>query len=329
MSPTPQFYLSTSHIKKDGKVDGSTKCTYCGVETGAIYIHCEKCPDFDLCLQCFVHGAEIGQHKRYHCYKIRYPPPDGPFSTSDPWTLTEEHLLLYGIDDFGYGSWDDCARLVSGKTPEECRRHFETFYLGGVAGWMFFPKNKHSTAVEHPKHKSDVNRQGCQILLREAFKLIGFSSKRDEFEIEYDNFAEAAITLSVAHLDYETASHEMEDLDIEFKLARLDHYRRRLAERERRKRLVIDYGLIGLFSQKAISLDIIVHASFPLAMQRGNNASIAFQKLLPFKTFREFFASLHKVNILTAEIQKLQEYRLNGLTRINEIIPFQIAKSRR
>ena len=322
MSPPQDFYQSSSDFKRNKQIETVPICTYCGAEIGSIYVHCERCFHFDLCPPCFANGAEIGPHKRYHSYRIHCRPPIGPFNTPDSWTFTEEYLLLYALDDFGYGSWDDCARLVSGRSPEECRQHFETFYLNGVLGQLCFPNQKPS-AVKLVRNDTKIPER--QFFPPEGSQLLGFNSQRDEFEIEFDNCAEDAITLSIAHLDYETISHDMEDLDMEYKLAQLDIYRHRLAERERRKRLVTDYDLVEWFAQRMRSMSI---DSIPLAQQLGRIISFVFQKLLPFKKYRKFFTNLQEMAILTAEIRRLQEYRLNGLTKISEIISFSIEGER-
>ena len=43
-------------------------CNYCQEELPGLRIKCAECPDFDLCLECFACGAQLGKHKNNHKY---------------------------------------------------------------------------------------------------------------------------------------------------------------------------------------------------------------------------------------------------------------------
>ncbi len=43
-------------------------CDYCQADIPGLRVRCADCPDFDLCLQCFSCGAQIGKHKNTHKY---------------------------------------------------------------------------------------------------------------------------------------------------------------------------------------------------------------------------------------------------------------------
>lgn len=45
-------------------------CNYCQEDIAGIRVKCADCSDFDLCLQCFACGAEIGNHKNSHSYQL-------------------------------------------------------------------------------------------------------------------------------------------------------------------------------------------------------------------------------------------------------------------
>lgn len=46
-------------------------CNYCNKDiSGKIRIKCTKCPDFDLCVECFSVGAEVTSHKSNHPYRV-------------------------------------------------------------------------------------------------------------------------------------------------------------------------------------------------------------------------------------------------------------------
>ena len=43
-------------------------CNYCQEDLVGLRITCAVCKDFDLCLECFSCGAELGSHKSSHKY---------------------------------------------------------------------------------------------------------------------------------------------------------------------------------------------------------------------------------------------------------------------
>ena len=44
------------------------QCDYCQEDIPGLRVRCADCPDFDLCLECFSCGAQIGKHKNTHKY---------------------------------------------------------------------------------------------------------------------------------------------------------------------------------------------------------------------------------------------------------------------
>ena len=72
-----------------------------------------------------------------------------------------------------------------------------------------------------------------------ASEIVGFMPKRGDFDIEYDNDAE----LLLAEMEFNDDDKESE-LKMKFKL--LDIYNARLDERIKRKKFVIERGLLDL-----------------------------------------------------------------------------------
>lgn len=55
----------------DGKRPPLYHCNYCHKDiSGTIRIKCAKCPDYDLCVECFSVGAETYPHKCNHPYRV-------------------------------------------------------------------------------------------------------------------------------------------------------------------------------------------------------------------------------------------------------------------
>ena len=68
------LFLLLSNDTGSGTGDGKKAlyhCNYCNKDiSGKIRIKCTKCPDFDLCLECFTVGAEVHPHKSNHPYRV-------------------------------------------------------------------------------------------------------------------------------------------------------------------------------------------------------------------------------------------------------------------
>ncbi|XP_042373361.1 transcriptional adapter ADA2-like [Zingiber officinale] len=103
-------------------------CNYCNKDiSGKIRIKCTKCPDFDLCVECFSVGAEVTQHKSNHPYRVM-DNLSFPLICPD-WNADEEILLLEGIEMYGLGNWAEVAEHVGTKSKAQCIDHYTTSYL--------------------------------------------------------------------------------------------------------------------------------------------------------------------------------------------------------
>ncbi|WOL07682.1 transcriptional adapter ADA2 isoform X2 [Canna indica] len=103
-------------------------CNYCNKDiSGKIRIKCTKCPDFDLCVECFSVGAEVTPHKSNHAYRVM-DNLSFPLICPD-WNADEEILLLEGIEMYGLGNWAEVAEHVGTKSKAQCIDHYTTSYL--------------------------------------------------------------------------------------------------------------------------------------------------------------------------------------------------------
>lgn len=103
-------------------------CNYCNKDiSGTIRIKCAKCPDFDLCLECFSVGAEVTPHKSNHSYRVI---DNLCFPLIHPdWNADEEILLLEGVEMYGLGNWAEVAEHVATKTKAQCYDHYMSSYM--------------------------------------------------------------------------------------------------------------------------------------------------------------------------------------------------------
>lgn len=103
-------------------------CNYCNKDiSGKIRIKCSKCPDFDLCVECFSVGAEVTPHRSNHPYRVM-DNLSFPLICQD-WNADEEILLLEGIEMYGLGNWTEVAEHVGTKNKEQCINHYTALYM--------------------------------------------------------------------------------------------------------------------------------------------------------------------------------------------------------
>ncbi|AES64520.2 transcriptional adapter ADA2b [Medicago truncatula] len=253
-------------------------CNYCKKNiTGVIRIKCAVCPDFDLCVECFSVGAELTPHKSNHDYrvmnKLSFP------LVSPDWNADEEMLILEGIEMYGLENWAEVAEHVGTKNKEACMEHYMKFYLNSPV----FPLPDMSHAVGRSReellatakgsdsgpsvnthaaagaNKKASNKGRGKASLREDYpkdgdfggnkpnssrnegrtlvEASGYNPKRQEFDPEYDDDAEKLLA------DMEFNDNDTEE-EIEIKLRVISVYNKRLDERERRKKFILERNLL-------------------------------------------------------------------------------------
>nr|CAG4651785.1 EOG090X058A [Triops cancriformis] len=316
------------------------RCGYCQEEISGVRVHCSVCEDYDLCLQCFVLGAEIGAHKNTHGYQLRDPGTFRIFSSQltssypESWTAREEMSLLDAIEQYGYGNWEDVAKHVETRSVEEARQHYCERYVNGAIGNATWSAALFDQAAEN-KTRLKVVDHTCtddgplsptitaklpplQIQPDEAM-MLGYMPHRDDFEKEHDNDAE----LVVSHL---TVSHsEDDDLDLALKLAHVDMYVRRLRERTRRKRVLRDYQLARDFFNKK-DKDRPAPIAKKKEMKVDREAEQKFRTLSQFHTAAEHEKFLHNLSVersLRLRIRELMRFRRQGLTRVDQCAEYE------
>ncbi|XP_032521398.1 transcriptional adapter 2B isoform X1 [Danaus plexippus] len=298
-------------------------CTYCQEEINGVRVRCAECKDFDICLQCFSLGAEIGPHKNDHSYQFMDSGAFGIFLGRTSWSANEEVRLLDAIEQFGFGNWEDIAKHIETKTPEEAKDEYITRYLEGSIGRATWG-NVESTSRpslhcadrdEGPLSPSAVSRLPPLAITADEAAQLGYMSNRDDFEREHDHEAEQLIsTLSL--------NPEDDNLDVALKLSQVDIYTRRLRERTRRKRLVRDYQLVSVFfnnqrnKQKTLGKLAKEKKEFTDRLRwtaqfygRSEQAAVV--------------AGLWRERELRVRLAELHRYRLAGVTRLEECAHYE------
>jgi len=298
---------------------GKFNCTYCFDEISGIRVRCAVCTDFELCLQCFSAGAEIGPHKNDHNYQFVDSGALEVFKSKSGWTAREELCLLNGIQKYGFGSWEDVSNCIETRSADEAREEYYSRYLDGTIGKYTWPAAHESRAkqtdlrVEDPNPIRTTSLPPLDITPEEASQL-GYLPHRDDFETEYDNDAETL----VSQLNVRTP--EEDDLDIALKLVQADMYIQRLRERARRKRVCADYQLIAQFFHS--------RREKPKYKKTASEEELdeRLKFLVQFHTAQEhesFLNSLMRQRELQQRLTELLKYRKNGLTRLEELPHFE------
>ena len=152
-----------------------------------------------------------------------------------------------------------------------------------------------SSSVENGKNKKKL--PGSDIS--------GYLPLRGDFEVEHDNDAE----LAIADMDFPLNDNPLER---SLKLKIIEMYNSKLDERERRKRMVERYGLLEVQKNKQID------KRRPKAERDIHDRMRVFARFLRKKEYDTFVNNLILEMRLRERIEKLREYRQNGIQTLQE-----------
>uniref|UniRef100_A0A8C9U3A1 Transcriptional adapter n=1 Tax=Scleropages formosus TaxID=113540 RepID=A0A8C9U3A1_SCLFO len=217
-------------------------CRGCSSRLLEPYIKCAECgpPPLLLCLQCFTRGFEYKKHQSDHKYEIM----TSDFPVLEPgWTAQEEMALLEAVMDCGFGNWSDVAYQMRTRSKEECESHYMKNFINNplfsstlLSLRQMEEARTADTAIPF-RPSDDPPRPTFDSLL--SRDMAGYMPARADFMEEFDNYAE---------WDLKDIDFVDDDSDIlhALKIAVVDIYHSRLKERQRRKKIIRDHGLINL-----------------------------------------------------------------------------------
>lgn len=298
-------------------------CTYCQEVLVTIGVKCAECTDFVICLQCFSVGAEIGPHRNNHSYQFLDLGTSGIYNGRNCWKASEEVRLLEGLEQFGFGNWEDIAKHIESKTPEEAKDEYIARFLEGNIGRATWGKIEGTSRPslhcggrdEGPLGPDAMSRLNELVISPDEASQLGYMKYRDDFEREHDHEAEQIIsTLSL--------NPEDDDLDIGLKLSQIDIYTRRLRERTRRKRLMRDYQLVRVFfnnqknKQKPFTKLEKEKKDFMERLRWTSQLYLCAEQ-------GAVLAGLWRERELRVRMAELHRYRLAGLTRLEECAHYE------
>ncbi|XP_031564876.1 transcriptional adapter 2-beta-like isoform X2 [Actinia tenebrosa] len=283
-------------------------CNYCHSDCTSLRVRCAECTDFDLCLQCFCCGAEMGEHKRGHKYQLT---DGGTFPMfSEDWSAEEETLLLDAIEQHGFGNWDDIADHIGTKTVAETADHYNDTYVHGDVGKAsiepFKDKIVDHTTIEGGLLSPTILNPHEQVEMSAAEQTeLGYMPLRDDFEKEYDNDAETLIS----GLQF---NKDDDDLEKDLKIALIDMYIRRLKDRQTKKDIARQHGLIAS-KHKIIAL----RRRYCKEDREFRDATRTFARFKTPKEWEEFQNDHLREREVRIRIKELSRYRKNGITKTN------------
>ncbi|XP_068152343.1 transcriptional adapter 2B isoform X1 [Drosophila tropicalis] len=299
-------------------------CTNCQDDIQGIRVHCAECENFDLCLQCFAAGAEIGAHHNNHDYQFMDTGTSilSIFRGKGAWTAREELRLLDAIEQYGFGNWEDISKHIETKSAEDAKEEYVNKFVNGTIGratWT--PAQSQRPQLMDHTGDDDAGPLGSNALARlppleissdEAMQL-GYMPSRDSFEREYDPTAEQLISNI-------TLSSEDTEVDIMLKLAHVDIYTRRLRERARRKRMVRDYQLVSNFFRNR---NYALHPGLTKEQKEFRDRFRVYAQFYTCNEYERLLASLEREKELRIRQSELYRYRYNGITKIDECRHFE------
>lgn len=301
--------------------DSTQTCRVCRSILMEPYVRCATCANIEICPTCFANGCEIDEHKNDHDYVIIKN--EFPLIDDSGWTAKQELELLDMMQQCGFGNWIDIGHRIQGKSAEECKKHYLQHYIDNqvLPGLPKIGESATSLSSCEPipyMHKlqdvEDPPRFAPNTM--NAKLLAGYNAARSDFEVNFDNHAESLVC-DLESGDFQPGDDAYE-LGQALQVAIVQAYNNRLRERARRRRIIHDHGLIAF--RKVM-----------LWVQRYENTItrplterlLMFMQLANGMDFDYLMEGLHRAGELKNYINRLLEFRSNGLQHFHSVSIFQ------
>jgi transcriptional adapter 2-alpha len=271
-------------------------------------------------------GVEIKKHKNTHDFRI-IDNMQFPFYSLD-WSADEETQMLEGLEQEGWGNWEDVSIHVNTKTKNEVREHYLKFYHCPPT-WL--PENVRplSTRQDVLAYNRDPSlldkvaprlrgaaRTSTRISIPKTpaskpvrHDLANYMPLRDEFEIEWNQDAE----MSIRDILFEGAEEPAADVDVKIKL--LEIYNSRLDERDEKRAFVIERGLHDTRKTREAEKKRTKEERDLMAKTR----KLLSLPAMAGEAYDRFIDDLYAEQCLRQRIQEFQQYRTLGLKTIAEV----------
>ena len=291
---------------------------------------------------------EKEQPHKYTHYRI-INKMNEPIFTND-WSLADELKLLGGIGRLGIGNWGEISKIL-GKGKFECESHYYTFYYKKKNDYM--PKlnlyDSKNYKTEMKKNKSEENllieklnhnlgyipfsidinqsnrsininlsnsksEHSNSIISQNACNILGYSQKRNEFDVEYKNDAEIEL-MEIDYKNNQNKENEPNNIN-ELYDQILINYNKTLNKREERKDFIRTQNLFDVKKQvlqekKLSKEDREIYQSVKQNM-----------KYLSNEEFNDYFQSLILEKNLRSRLNQLLYYYKKGYKTYDQIFKY-------
>lgn len=302
----PKRNRSKAEKKDDNEKQSRFHCDYCGKDLSfSVRARCAVCPDYDSCLDCFSVGAALLPHRADHDYRLVEVVHTPIYQHG--WSADEEEKLLEGLEIYGIGNWEQVAKVIGTKSPHETENHFLTVYLESSNAPLPDPTQLLSANAGQPSEPhNDVDPKSLRVMHKHQQEdAAGWMPKREDFVYEWDNDAEDIIG------DMEICDDDISNEKI-LRLRVMEIYCRKLDERERRKKFVIDRNLTDVKgheeNQKKLSVE-----------ERDLRANLkVFMRFVPKEDFENFINGITAESEIRSKIDVMRQGRALGATSYEE-----------
>lgn len=296
-----------------------TKCDLCGEIAHEPYIECCEC-ECNVCTGCFASGRESESHSNDHKYAVRRN--DFPLFDNCNWTAKEECKLLSALATYGYGNWEEIAKIVHTRSKLECQEHYKKYYIDSVQykELELLPETEQSLFPK-PITPFIYSPEVCKNPPRNNSSdphLAGYNAFRSEFELSYDNNAETMFNFESNYSD-----DEDDDCMDALKVSLVNALNTRLKERDRRYTIIKNHGLI--MPNKLASWV----QKFDATMMRSKaERLLSFMQFMTGIQFDAFMESMSLEDELQQSIAKLCAHRTNGIRTLHAANLFKQLKKK-
>ncbi|XP_014284729.1 transcriptional adapter 2-alpha [Halyomorpha halys] len=269
------------------------------------------------------------------------------------WNEEDELKLLNAISNCGLGNWQDIASLVQPYTPIQCEKHYFEKFVRDFDGLREPPLCPNNCKVELEDTGPDIsssihvwtmNNMLASMKWKDKLKeprpitcefphvknltcsvpCTGYSNIRSDFVVEYNNNAESILKLISMNQQEDLSADEDSDLISEMEHALLQSYNSCLEERNYRKCIVRNHGLVD----RRKTYTMLQRLEVPFGRQTLK-ALVPILRFLNGPEFDFLVERLKYQNEIRINLSLFIEYRKNGLIYLDTIDIYKKLRNKR